>query len=82
MNDDRMHDQRLKYTIPFKTPAFMIFTFLMAAICAAILMPLKAMADADTKAADAATANATPTRTRSRASTGADDDVRLNTSWS
>ena len=52
MNDGRMHDQFLKYMIAFKTPAFMIFTFLMAAICAAVLMPVTAMADTNSFAVD------------------------------
>ena len=52
MNDDRMHDQLLKYTIAFKTPAFMIFIFLMAAIFAAVLMPVTAKADTDGFAVD------------------------------
>ena len=52
MNDDLMHGHLLKYTIRFKTPAFMIFTFLKVAICAAALMPVTAMADTDGFAVD------------------------------
>ena len=42
-----MHDQLLKYKIEFKKTAFIIFIFLMAAICAAVLMPVTTMADTD-----------------------------------
>ena len=52
MNDDGMHDQLLKYKIAFKTSALMIFTFLMAAIFATVLIPLTAMADTDGFAVD------------------------------
>ena len=47
-----MHDQLLKYKIAFKTSAFMIFNFLMAAIFATVLIPLTAMADTDSFSVD------------------------------
>ena len=42
-----MHHQLLKYKIALKKFVFMIFTFLMAAIFAAVLFPLTAMTNTD-----------------------------------
>ena len=47
-----MHDQLLKTKIAFTASAFIIFTFMIAAFCATVLMPLKAMADTDGSAVD------------------------------
>ena len=52
MNDDRMHDQLFKHKIALRASAFMIFAFLMAATCAAFMMPLTATADTDGFAVD------------------------------